>query len=84
MMTLEECKSLFNKKHPNLTITNAVDLDRVSYVFTALEDPNKNDDNDPFFKIDKVTGSIRPYSPIEDLDKYSNALYRQNRKNRKK
>lgn len=83
MLSLDECKSIFNKKHPELTITNAVDLDRIWYVFTALEDPNKPDDNDPFYKIDKFSGKIKAYSPIEDLDKYSEALYRQNRKNRR-
>lgn len=51
--------------------------DGIWYVFTALEDPDKEDDNDPFYKMDKITGKILPYSPIEDLDKYSNALYKQ-------
>lgn len=75
MKSLEECKKIFKNKFPNLTITNVVDLDKNSYVFTALLNPNKVNDNDPFYMINKNTGKISEYNPILDLERYSNALY---------
>lgn len=84
MMTEDQCRSAFKRKFPRLTITNIVDLDDTSYVVTALLDPNKEDDNDPFFRVNKRTAKITNYSPMEDLEKYSNALYAQLNKNKNK
>ena len=63
--------------NPKLIITDIVDLDQTSYVFTAVENPKQADYGDPFYKIDKITGKISPYSPINDLDRYTNAKQRQ-------
>lgn len=77
MMTEEQCRSAFKRRFPKLTITQVVDLDDTSYVVTALRDPNKEDDNDPFYLVNKRTAKIRNYSPMEDIEKYSDALYKQ-------
>ena len=74
---LEKCKERFKKAYPKLTITDTLDLDQASYVFTAVENPKHSDYSDPFYKIDKITGKISPYSPINDLDRYVNAKQRQ-------
>lgn len=76
----EKYLTQFKKKNPGLTITNIVDLDNKYCVITAVKNPKVMNDNDPFFKIDKSNGLYVPYSPMEDLDKYSEALYRQNRR----
>ena len=82
MMTEEQCKSAFKRRFPKLTITQVVDLDNTSYVVTAVRDPNKTDYNDPFYRVNKKTAKITGFNPMENLKKYSNALYNQERQRR--
>lgn len=76
MLTLEECKKRFNSQYKNLKIMEIVDLDKSNYVFTAVEKPSDIDYGDPFYKINKINGSISLYSPINDLDNWYEASYK--------
>lgn len=73
-MTAKEAYSSFMKKHPGLTVTEAAEYDDKYFLFVAVEDPDRIDYGDPFYLIDRKTGEIKNFSPIDDLDKFEEAL----------
>ncbi len=64
---------ILKKKFPNRTVIRAIDYDIDWYVLTAVEDVNCIDYNSPFFAVNKNTGLVLPFSPLSDLEKYTEA-----------
>ena len=72
MINPRQAASILHKKYPKLTITDCKDLPS-HWLFTAVDDPDEVDYNDPFYAIDKRNGDICSYSPFDDIDNFNNA-----------
>lgn len=72
-MTAQEAHDIFKKANPKLTITEMLNYSDKYYVITALENPNENDFNDPYFAVDKKTGKITRYFPMDDFENFIDA-----------
>lgn len=72
MINPRQAASILRKKHPELTITECVELPN-HWLFTAVENPNETDYNDPFYAIEKRSGKVCSYSPFDDIDNFNNA-----------
>lgn len=66
----------FYKKYPKRTITSAIDYDQKWYLFLAVENPKEIDYDCPIFAVNKQNGEVRSYSPMDELEKYTNAVRR--------
>lgn len=73
-MVVEEAVKILKKKYPKKTVTMAIDYDSKWFLFLVVDDPNKMDEDSPFYAVNKKTGAIRSYSPIDDLDNYTEAV----------
>lgn len=74
-MTAKEAANNLRKIHNKLTVTSCKDYDSNYYIFTALEDPNEIDYNCPMYAVNKRTGKVTYFTPMEDLDKFLDAKY---------
>lgn len=72
MINPRQAASILHKKYPKFTIMKCVELPN-HWLFTALEDPNTPDYNDPFYAVRKTDGVIGSYSPFDDIDNFNNA-----------
>lgn len=72
MIVPKQAASLLKKKFPKLVITECVELPS-HWLFTALEDPNDIDYNDPFYAVRKSDGVISSYSPFDDIENFNRA-----------
>lgn len=75
MITLSDAQQYLKRKHPSRTITMSLDYDRDWYLFMAVEDPNSIDYDSPWYAVNKSTGSVRSFNPIDQLEKFTEALY---------
>lgn len=66
--------SLLLNKYPNKKVTQVIDYDSNWFLLLAVDNFNKVDFDSPYFAINKYTGAIRSYSPIDDLDKFTEAI----------
>lgn len=75
MMNEEAAMELFSSQFKNLTIRKIVSWDKDTYVLCAVENPDDSgDEMDPFYAIDKNTGAISWFSPMEDIEKFSKLM----------
>ncbi len=72
MISPKQAAIRLKNRYPKLTITSCVELPKY-WLFTAVEDPNVPDYDDPFYAIRKSDGVICSYSPLDDLDNFSSA-----------
>lgn len=72
-MTVLEASRKLQQAHPELYITDGVDYDEDLFVFTAVDDPSATQYDDPFYSVNKRTGEIKPFLPILNLKKFSEA-----------
>lgn len=72
MITVKQAADVLRKAHPERTIVECRELSG-HWLFTALEDPNEPDYNDPFYAIGKKDGKIYSYSPFDDIDNFNDA-----------
>lgn len=74
MLTYKQAAAVLLKKYPQKKITMAIDYDSKWFIFMAVDDENSIDLDSPFYAVNKRTGDIRTYSPVDDLDNYTNAV----------
>lgn len=72
MISPKQAAGILRKKHPELTITECLELPK-HWLFTAVEDPNVPDYDDPFYAIRKSDGIVCSYSPFDDIDNFNRA-----------
>lgn len=75
MLTYKQAAAVLLKKYPQKKITMAIDYDSKWFIFMVVEDENSIDLDSPFYAVNKHTGDIRTYSPVDDLEKYTEAVY---------
>lgn len=75
MISVKKAAEYLRKKAPELTIIKAVDYDSKYYLFSAVENPNEPDFNDPYYVVDKNTGEVYSFSPMKELPKFLTALH---------
>lgn len=73
-MTVNEIIKIMQEKAPGRTVVAIADLNSEMYVITAVKDPNKVDYTNPMFALSKKEHAIRSYSPLENLDEYTDAM----------
>lgn len=74
MVTFLDAKKLITSKYQNKEITEAIDVGD-KYVFT-LYPKNYNKGElllDPYYSVDKATGSVNEYSPLFGMEKFKEA-----------
>ena len=72
MINPKQAAEILKKKYQKLTITECVELPK-HWLFTAVENPDIPDYDDPFYAIRKSDGVVCSYSPLDDLDNFSQA-----------
>ncbi len=74
MIETKEAKKIIEDKFPELTVTGGCDYDEFYYVFEAVKDVNKTDYNCPYYAVSKNNGRVYSFTPMEDLDKFFDAM----------
>lgn len=74
MLTIGEAIKAFNKVHKELTVTKAADFNNKSFLLNAVEDPNKEYFNDPFYLVSKKEGAVYRFHPSEDMETFIDAI----------
>lgn len=72
MITAKQAANIFSKRFPSLKIMECRELPEY-WLFTAVENPDEPDYNDPFYAIGKNDGKMYSYSPFDDIDDFNNA-----------
>lgn len=71
-ITWEEAREIFQKEHPELTVTLVGDYSEQYYIIEAYEDPDA-EEFDPFYYVDKENGDI--YMDIPNYEYDLNQFY---------
>lgn len=66
--------NIFNQKKSGLVITAIYQLTKTEYVVEAKESTVAENYNDPFYKVDVDTGTVKNYLPIAELDRFIEAV----------
>lgn len=74
MVSEKKAVSILLNKYPKKKVTQIIDYDSKWFLLLAVENPNKVDFDSPYFAVNKQSGAIRSYSPIDDLDKFTEAI----------
>ena len=72
-MTPQEAYRFFTKKHKGLIVTECIDYSPTHYIFVAVADLENFDFSDPYYAVDKRSGLVTYFTPMEDLDKWFEA-----------
>jgi len=68
MLTLKESIAAFKKFYPDLKITDCAEYKKDQYLFAG---------SDKFtYRVDRNTGNAYPFSPMEDLAGFQEAIQR--------
>lgn len=68
MLNLEQAKNLINKTFTNTKIQKFIEHNELFIFMVLVEDPDEQE-YDPFYSVDKITGKIEDYSILDG--KYS-------------
>lgn len=74
MINAKEAYDIFKKAYPKLVPTECCLYDNKYYIFTAPEEVGKVDFNDPYYAVNRATRRLSRFTPVEDLDKWLDAL----------
>lgn len=74
-MSLTEAKMHLKMKYPSRQVMQAIDYDDSWYLLMAVEDPESIDYDSPWYAVNKRTGDVRTFNPIDQLEKFTDALY---------
>ena len=75
MLNVQQAINALRKTYPKRQITQAIDYDSKWFLFLAVENPDRVDFDSPYYAVDKQTGAVRSYSPVDDLEKFTDAVY---------
>lgn len=70
-MTVKEAMNKVTSKFPELKITMVVDYDQSHYVVMALKNLDDDSEIDPFYGVDKTSGTVTQFNPTGDLEKFT-------------
>ena len=73
-MTIAEARTILQKKFPGKVIKKAADFDKDNFIFIAMDKGHTTEVSDPNYLVNKKTGSVRQFNPLEDLDKFIAAV----------
>ena len=73
ILTKNDAIERVKQKYPKRKATQIIDYDNSWYLVAAVEG-NSVDFDSPYFAVNKHTGIIRTYSPIDDLEKFTEAI----------
>ena len=74
MMTIGEARGVLQKKFPDKVIKKAAEYDKDNFIFIAMDKGHDTEVSDPNYLVNKKTGSIRQFNPMENLDKFIAAV----------
>lgn len=72
-MTAKEAYKILNKKFPDLNVISILDYDDNNYAFSGYIG-NKIGPESQNYLVNKRTGSIKYFLPMEDIEKFSDAI----------
>ena len=72
MIDLNTAKSIVEKHFKGAKVKSAYMYDDKFYLFVAPT--SENDMNDPFYIVDVSDGKYRFLNPLEDIDKFNEAM----------
>lgn len=68
----KDAEAALHKKYPELKIVETRIYKNSAYLFTAVDDPNETDYDDPFYMVgDDLV--VRSYSPTDDFENFERA-----------
>lgn len=70
MISVEQAVTNLKRKYPKRKVTGAIDYDSYWWILEAPEG-DKPDMDSPFYAVSKQTGEVKSYSPVADIDKFS-------------
>lgn len=73
-MTVEQAKGVFRKEYPDKDIKAIAAFDNSSFLFVAMDKGNSKEVGDPNYLINKKTGKITQFNPLDDIQKFNTAL----------
>jgi hypothetical protein len=73
MINIVDASKKLLSVHPERNITAGYDYDEKWWLFEAVENDEVDYDS-PYYVVNKITGDVRTYSPIEELDKFDYVL----------
>lgn len=76
MMTVDQAKEKFNKEYPDKNIKAVAAYDNNTYLFIAMDKGNDKEVGDPNYLINKKTGKITQFNPMDNFEKFNSALKR--------
>lgn len=74
MINAEKAIALVHKKYPKRTAVQIIDYSSKRFLVAAVENTETTDLDSPYFAVDKQTGEIRTYSPVDDLERFTAAI----------
>lgn len=74
MISSSEAMAAVKKKYPAREVVQIIDYDSDWWIVAAVENKNKMDFDSPYYAVDKDTMEIRSYSPIDDLENFTDAI----------
>lgn len=74
MMTVDQAKERFNKEYPGKDIKVVAAFDNNTYLFIAMDKGNEEEVGDPNYLINKNTGQITQFNPMDNFEKFNSAL----------
>lgn len=74
MISDRDVATAFKKVHSDLEVKEIYDFDKNTYMICAMD--GDDDYNAPYYLMNKATGTVRAFSPLENLDAFSKALQR--------
>lgn len=73
MLSKNDAIRILRRKYPQRRPTQFIDYDNDWFLIAAVEG-NSMDFDSPYFAINKQSGVIKTYSPIDDLEKFTDAI----------
>lgn len=75
MISFVEAAKRLQNTYPTRQITQALDYDSKWFLFMAVENPNAIDYDSPWYAVNKHTGAVRTFNPIDQLEKFIDAMH---------
>lgn len=72
-LSAKEAYNLLKKKFPNLNVFSVLDYDDNNYAFSGSEGKEIGPESQNYL-VNKRTGVIKYFLPMEDIDKFSDAI----------
>ncbi len=75
MLTPKEAYFRFKAEHKDLEVKEACLYKGKAYIFIAPRVKEGRDYNDPFYAVDRRTGKVSHFQPMNDLEGFQMAMF---------